>query len=84
MSGEHDELLKFIETAAERHQASGTITESTELIESQILDSVNLVRLILFIQQKWGVEIDFNDLGKENFRDLKTIRDTIERIKTRS
>lgn len=57
------------------------ITETTELIESQILDSVSLVRLILVIQDQFGLEVSFADLDRRNFTDLATIGETIERLK---
>jgi acyl carrier protein len=47
------------------------------------LDSVNLVKLILLIQETQNVSVDFNDLEKQNFRNLTTIRETIERLARR-
>ncbi len=81
MNSQQEAVIQFVQQVAGRKNFSGPLTESTELIQSQILDSVNLVKLILLIQEQWNLEINFNELNKENFKDIATIRETIDRLK---
>lgn len=81
MSPSSDPIYNFIRDIARQQRHQDAITESTDLIQSQILDSVNLVKLILVIQDQFGLEVSFTDLEKQNFKDLATIRDTIDRLK---
>lgn len=81
MSTDRDLIFEFIQSIATQKQLATPISDDTDLLESQILDSVNLVKLLIMIQQKWQIEVSFNDLSKENFKDLHTILETIERLK---
>lgn len=46
---------------------------STPLVETGILDSLNLLRLVLFVQQEFGVEVDDLELASEHFASVDTI-----------
>lgn len=81
MSTDRDLIFEFIQSIATQKQLATPISDDTDLLESQILDSVNLVKLLIMIQQKWQIEVSFNDLSKENFKDLHAILETIERLK---
>ncbi|CAN5673214.1 hypothetical protein BH10BDE1_BH10BDE1_16630 [soil metagenome] len=81
MNPKYAAIHKFICDIAQNQRRQVVITETTELIESQILDSVSLVRLILVIQDQFGLEVSFADLDRRNFTDLATIGETIERLK---
>ena len=45
------------------------------IIESQLLDSIGLIDLVLFIEQEVGVKISTNDINKENFDTVNKIAD---------
>ena len=46
---------------------------TTSLLETGILDSLSLLRLVVFIQERFGIMVDDVDLVPENF-------DTVEAI----
>jgi acyl carrier protein len=47
--------------------------ENTNLIERGIVDSMSLVRLISFIEENYGIQVQDEDIVPENFSSLKKI-----------
>ena len=45
------------------------------IIESQLLDSIGLIDLVIFIEANIGVKIPTNDINKENFDTVNKIAD---------
>jgi acyl carrier protein len=43
------------------------VTRDTQLLETGVLDSINLVRLVQFLEERFGIQIDDDDLGPELF-----------------
>ena len=46
---------------------------ATSLLETGILDSLSLLRLVVFIQERFGIIVDDVDLVPENFDTVDTI-----------
>ncbi len=46
---------------------------TTSLLETDILDSLNLLRLVMFIQERFGIAVDDVDLIPENFDTVDAI-----------
>lgn len=46
---------------------------TTSLLETDILDSLNLLRLVMFIQERYGIAVDDVDLIPENFDTVDAI-----------
>jgi len=59
-----------------------TPSEQTDLFESGILDSQNLIDLLLSIEQRFDLEILGEDLELDRFRCLEQIATYIVRSKT--
>jgi acyl carrier protein len=49
------------------------LANSTSLLETGILDSLSLLRLVLFIQERLGIAVDDTDLVPENFDSVDAI-----------
>ena len=45
----------------------GVVTRDTPLLEAGVLDSINLVRLVQFIEERFGISIPDSDMGAELF-----------------
>ena len=45
------------------------------IIESQLLDSIGLIDLVIFIEENIGIKIPTNDINKENFDTVNKIAD---------
>lgn len=49
------------------------LANDTSLLETGVLDSLSLLKLVLFVQEKFGIGVDDVDLVPENFDSVDTI-----------
>lgn len=52
---------------------AGRITEDTSFLESGIVDSTGLLEIIGFLEEKYGIKIEDEELVPENMDTLKKI-----------
>lgn len=55
------------------------VTRETPLLEAGVLDSINLVRLVQFLEERFGISIPEGDLGEELFQSPATVSAYVER-----
>ena len=55
------------------------IADDTALIEDGYLTSLQTVELIMFLEEKFDIEIDPTEVDEENFRTLNDIAALVER-----
>jgi acyl carrier protein len=55
------------------------LTNSTNLIESGIIDSLGVMKMIAFVEQKYSVTLNPDDLVPENFETLDAITALLNR-----
>jgi acyl carrier protein len=58
---------------------TGVVDEQTSLVRSGLLDSVGLVRLAAFLEQRLGIEIPDRDVTVEHFDSLGAIEAYVAR-----
>ena len=51
----------------------GELTEDQDLLETQVLDSFNIVIMALFIQEKFGIVLEAEELVRENLSRLSSM-----------
>ncbi len=51
------------------------------LVSSRILDSLALMRLIVFLEERFGIVIDDGELAPDNFQTINHIKRLIDRKK---
>ena len=56
------------------------VKEDTELIEEGILDSFDMVSLVLELQDAFDITIDVSELLPENFESVNTIAEFIDKL----
>ncbi|MFC1745705.1 phosphopantetheine-binding protein [Candidatus Riflebacteria bacterium] len=78
----------FVETVARLKNVltridSGLSTQDNDssLLDSGIIDSLSILKLVNEIEEEFNIEIDENDLEIENFETLNKIAELIERQK---
>ncbi len=49
------------------------LANTTSLLETGVLDSLSLLRLVVFIQERFGITVDDVDLVPENFDTVDAI-----------
>ena len=55
------------------------VTRETPLLEAGVLDSINLVRLVQFLEERFSIKIPDADLGPELFESPASLSAYVER-----
>jgi acyl carrier protein len=72
-----EEITKFV--SSELLQGSAAHVGPDEpLIETGVLTSLQTVELVMFIEDKFGIEIEPELVDEENFRTLNTVASLVE------
>ncbi|MBI2424432.1 MAG: acyl carrier protein [Candidatus Hydrogenedentes bacterium] len=55
-----------------------SLAEDTPLISGGILDSISTVKLVTFLEEKYGVEFQAHEISSDNLETLADIANTIQ------
>jgi acyl carrier protein len=55
------------------------LTPTTPLISGGILDSIATLKLVMFVEETWGVGFEPHEVDKENFDTLESIVSLLQR-----
>ena len=58
---------------------TGELSADEDLLQAGVLDSFNIVSLALFAQERFGVELDGEDLVRDNLAKLSALAALIEK-----
>lgn len=67
-----EQLVEFLNSITGQ-----TITDSTELIDSGLLDSLTMMDLLVFVESDFEVRLDFQDIRPDLFKNPATISQLI-------
>jgi acyl carrier protein len=73
-------ILDFV-SGVVAEAGGGTVTRDTPLLETGLLDSINLVRLIQFLEDQFNISIPDGDFGPELFESPAALAAYVERRK---
>lgn len=73
MSDLIEELRNFIIEELDYSGPPDRLGEDFPLIESRVVDSVALVQIVAFLEERYDIEIDDEDLTPDNFASLGSI-----------
>ena len=79
MPSEIDILSDYIRTEM---AYNGPLDPTMDLLEEKILDSFSIVQVAVFIQDRFDLELDANDLVRENLSTLSRMVELINKRKT--
>jgi len=74
-------LKVFIEENLVRDKSSGPVANDESLLARGVLDSLGLMNLIAFIEEKTGLRISDDEVMLENFETIDAIVATIDRVR---
>ena len=74
-------VLDWIRENTAHPDADGALGTSTPLLDEGWLDSLRIVRLVSFLESRFEVAVDLEDLTPENFETLEHIAALIERAR---
>lgn len=66
-------LKKYIAEEMLHEAGAGRLEDDAPLIEGGIIDSMNLIRLVAFIEERFGIKIEGEELDIDNFRTLAAL-----------
>lgn len=81
MAQETVQKLSDYITGSVLKQPNRTLTESTTLISSGLVDSFSLVDLAMFVEEEFGVKIHDTELNAETFDTLGQLAALVEQRK---
>lgn len=67
------EIEEFIVQEIALGRGLDSVAHDCDLLESQVIDSLGIVELISFLEGKYGIKVDDDDLSPENFRSVDSI-----------
>jgi acyl carrier protein len=67
-------LSEFLPGEAESNLKDDTLIRSTGIV-----DSMGMLSLIMFVEERFGVEVDAQEAGLENFDKIESIASLIDR-----
>lgn len=56
-----------------------SVAEDDSLIQANIMDSVGIFHMIIFLEQKFNIEVEPQDITEDNFVSLKAIAEFVRR-----
>ena len=62
------------------HGRDEALGDDADLIASGVLDSLNLLRLVSFLEKKFKLKVEDEDLAPQNFRSLNAISEYVTRL----
>lgn len=55
-----------------------TIDEDTSLFSEGMLDSVQMISFVLFLEESFNIRLDVPDINPENFKSIRAISSLVE------
>ena len=74
-------VKEFIITEVNPDLQLTTLDDDEPLIESGIVDSLGVLKIMAFLDEEFGVDLSSADIRLENFKDVKTICELVESAK---
>lgn len=75
----HDIIRNFIVTEMLQRSLERELSDDDQLVESGIIDSMGVMTLLGFLEEKFNIQIPGEELMPENFATVNTIAALVER-----
>lgn len=73
------DLKKFIVTKLMHGKDGNTLGDDESLFETGIIDSLGVLQLVCFIEERFNVQVEDEELIPENFETINKLKDFVER-----
>jgi acyl carrier protein len=78
MAGTNDEIRQFIVGELHASDGVGDLTDDYPLLERAVIDSAGLVQLVVFLEERFGIVVDEEDLVPEHFGTIAAVAALVE------
>jgi methoxymalonate biosynthesis acyl carrier protein len=76
----NDTLLTIRKFFAETHPDKAlTIADDANLFEAEMIDSLGIISLVMFLEEEFSVALDYEDMTEENFINLNALRTMVDK-----
>lgn len=72
-------LIEFIKKELLKGKGVHNLSETDNLVEAEVMDSLAIMKLILFLEEEFDVKISDEDMKLENFVSVESIYSMVER-----
>jgi acyl carrier protein len=72
------ELERFVVETLGRRRGIRSVGADEDLVSEGIIDSLGLTEVVAFIEQRFGVVVDDDDVVIDNFRNIRSMESFIE------
>ena len=72
----HDEIVKFFES--ECGLKADALDDDTSLFSTRLLDSLDLIDLITFLEKSYGIKVHPMEVGVEHLDSIRLIMDFVK------
>jgi acyl carrier protein len=72
------DLERFVLDKVRAGRRRKSLDPDEDLLAAGTLDSLSLMELVAFIEERYGIEVSDEDLVMENFRTLRSIQELVE------
>jgi acyl carrier protein len=66
-------IISWIKDNCTPDTSMADLALDTPLLEQGLLDSIQIVQMVNFLETQFAVKVDVDDLVPENFQDIKSI-----------
>lgn len=77
MGSFHSEIRSFLATTLNRDPSG--ITDADSLLEAGVIDSLGVMELVGYLEQRYGVQVSEDDMMPENFDSVDAIAAFVNR-----
>ena len=74
-----EELRAYIVSEFLPGESTANVKDDTALRTSGVLDSMGLLRLVSYIEERYGIELEAHETGIDNFDNIEAISNLIQR-----
>lgn len=72
-------LFDFVQFELARRKGREPVASTENLIEAGIIDSLGIIKLIMFLEEHYAVKVSDDDITPENFETIRSICDLVQR-----
>jgi acyl carrier protein len=69
----------FVGSELDKEKRYGLLKDTDSLIETGIIDSLGIMRLLAYLESEFSIRLADEDLVPENFETIQAIRSLVER-----
>jgi acyl carrier protein len=78
-----DQLRQFVLENLAQPKGVGSFTDDEPLMERGIIDSLDIFRLVAFLEDELGIRVQDEEINPDTLRSLNTIEELVSRKRTK-